>query len=128
MYSQLLRYMERNNQQLAGYAGQFCLIAHNYVIDLTQEKRYREAIEIAEQGLKTGVYYGHYQFLPDFIATQAECWHFLGDDAKSKRLYYQAYYTYKTFEDAANVKNIEKDMREYLGIDISGVEFAITHE
>lgn len=118
MYGQLLKYMEKNNQQLAGYAGQFCLIAHNYVIDLTQEERYREAIEIAEQGRTTGIYYGHHQFLPAFIATQAECWHFLGDDAKSKSLYCQAYYTYKTFEDAANVKNIEKEMREYLGIEI----------
>lgn len=46
IYSQLLRYIEKNDQALAGYAGQFCLVANNFAIDLAQEGYFKEAIEL----------------------------------------------------------------------------------
>ena len=118
MYRQLLRYIEKNNQQLTGYSGQFCLVAHNYAIDLTAERRYAEAIEIAEQGWKIGIHHGSRQFLPGFRAIQAECYALLGEKEKSRELYLQAYYTYKTFDDTSNLQMICQEMKKYLNMEM----------
>ncbi len=116
---QLLWYIEKYFKELAGYAGTFCLVAHNFAIYLGAEKRYAEAIEIAEKGRKTCIYYGDYQFLPGFLAVQAECSFFLGREEQSKELYLQAYYLYKAFEDRCNRDIMRQEMQERLGIEFA---------
>lgn len=118
MYRQLLRYVEKNDKVLNGYANHFCLLSHNYAIDLTLEKRYSEAIEIAEKGQEISREDGSYQYLPGLMAIQAECWYFLGQKEKSKKLYLQAYYTYVAFSDEKNQNAMRKEMKEHLGIDV----------
>ncbi len=120
MFSQLLSYMEKNSQQWTGYAGQFCLIIQNYAINLVYEESYRKAIEISEKGRITSIYYGSRQFLPGFVAIQAECCALLGEKERSKELYLQAYYTYKTFEDESNLQNMRREMKKYLNIEMPG--------
>ncbi len=78
IYRQLLWYIEKNDKELAAYPGHFCLVAHNYAIDMVMEKHYSEAIEIAEQGRKVCLKYVDHQFLPGFLAIQAECHYFFG--------------------------------------------------
>ena len=116
IYRQLLRSVEENDKELAGYAGHFCLIAHNCAINLGMENRYSEAIDVAERGRKTCIQYGEYQFLPGFLAIQAECWCFLGENRQSRELYTQAYYMYKAYEDEANRKIIQREIQKHLGI------------
>lgn len=116
IYRQLLRNIEKNSKELAEYADYFCLIAHNYAIDLGMEKRYSESIEIAERGRRTCLYYGDYQFLPGFLAIQAECWYFMGDEEKSRRLYLQAYHIYEAFEDESSQEIMRKEMKEHLSM------------
>lgn len=118
IYRQLLWSMEKNNKGLTNYGRYFCLVAHNYAIDLTLEKRYAEAIEIASQGRDACTYYGNQQFLPGFIAIQAECSHFLGKTAASWELYCLAYYTYKAFEDKSNQEIMRQEIKEYFGIEM----------
>lgn len=118
MYDQLLKYIEKNHRELAGYAGQFCLVAHNYAITLGKEKRYADSIEIAERGRRLCISRGEYQFLPGFLAIQAACYYFLDKIEKSKDLYLHAYYTYSSYEDAVNREIMRKEMKEYLGIKI----------
>ncbi len=119
MYRQLLRYVEKNDKELSGYANHFCFISHNYAIDLTLEKRYSEAIEIAEKAQKVSRRDGSYQYLPGLLAVQAECWYFLGQKEKSKKLYLQAYYTYEAYADENNRDAIRQEMKEHLGIEIA---------
>lgn len=116
IYDQLLRYVQRHNQRLARYAGQLAMIAHNYSIDLGLEKRYKEAIEIAELGRRTCVEYGHYQFLPGFLAIMAECRYFMNETEKSAELYYQAHFLYKAVGDEHNLKIIDAEIKERIKI------------
>ena len=118
IYRQLLRNIEKNCQGLVDYASTFCLIAHNYAIALGVEKRYSESIEIAEQGRKICIYYGSYQFLPGFLAIQAESKYYLGKDRESKELYLQAYYIYKAFGDDINQEQMHRNLKEHLGVEI----------
>lgn len=119
IYRQLLWYIEKNDKELAGYAGHFCLVAQNYAIDLGTESYYSDAIEIAEQGRKVCIKYGDFQFLPGFLAIQGECYYFLGERAKSKKLYLQAFHVYNAFEDKTNREIICQEIMKYFGIEIS---------
>lgn len=76
MYDQLLKYIEKNDRELAGYAAHFCLIAHNYAINLGKGKRYSDSIEIAEKGRRLCIRRRNYQFLPGFLAIQAADYYF----------------------------------------------------
>lgn len=119
VYRQLLWYVEKNTKELSGYIHRFTLIAQNYAICLLQDKQYKKAIEIAEQGRNESLFYGYYQFLPGFLAITAEGNYFLGNRHKSKELYIQAYYVYKAYADMTNMETIRKTMREYLNLEIS---------
>lgn len=116
IYGQLLQYVQKNNQRLARYAGQLAMVAHNYSIDLGLEKRYREAIEIAELGRCTCVEYGHYQFLPGLLAIMAECCYFMGEMERSAELYCQAHYLYRAVGDEHNLKIIDAEIKERIKI------------
>lgn len=104
IYSQLLKYVEKYNQHLARYAAQLSMIAHNYSIDLATEKRFEEALEIAELGRRTCIEYGHYQFLPGLLAIMAECYYFTNETASSAELYCQSHYLYKAIGDEHNLR------------------------
>lgn len=114
--SQLLRYIEKNNQDLEHYPRQFCLVAHNYAIDLGLEKQYEKAIPLAEKGRKICAERGDYEFLPGFLAILAECLYFTGNYAQSAKLYFQAYYLYQALEDADNCATMRREMNERLGL------------
>ena len=116
MSCQLLKYLERNCTELPGYARRFCLVSYSYALDLAWEKRYKDAIEAAERGRELGIQFGEYQCLPGYLAIQAECYYFLGEAEKSKRLYRQAYYTYMTHGDMASMEIMRQEMEERLGI------------
>lgn len=119
MYDQLLKYVEKNDRELAGYAAHFCLIAHNYAINLGKGKRYSDSIEIAEKGRRLCIRRGNYQFLPGFLAIQAADYYFLGEIEKSKKLYLQAFCVYDAYEDAINREVMRQEMKDYLGIEMS---------
>lgn len=118
VYRQLLQYIEKNYKNLAGYGGHYCLVAHNYAICLDMEQYYMEAIDVTEQGRKMCLKWGDYQFLPGFLAIQAECSYFLGDREKSERLYRMAYHIYEAYEDKANLEIMQREMKKYLGIEM----------
>ena len=118
MYYQLLKYVEKNHRELAAYAAHFCLIAHNYAINLGMEKRYSDSIEIAEKGRCLCISRGSYQLLPGFLAIQAACYYFLGEKEKSEALYLHAYYIYNAYGDVVNREIMRQEMKEYLGIEM----------
>ena len=114
---QLLWYIEKHYKDLAGYASMFCLVAQNYAIRLGTLKRYADAIEIAEKGRDVCIRYDEYQFLPGFLAVQAECNFFLKKEEESKALYLRAYYIYDAYADRSSREIMRKEMRERLGLE-----------
>lgn len=117
IFSQLLRYVEKNNRELDKSARQFCLIAHNCAIDLGMEKEYEKATKLAQKGWDTCVETGEYQFLPGFLAILAACSYFQGDYTQSREFYIQAYILYKACKDEENMSTMQKEMKEYLGLE-----------
>ena len=115
--SQLLQYIEKNNQELDKFAAQFCLVVHNCAIDLAVEKRYKEAAELAQRGWDVSVEKGDYQFLPGFVAILAGCEYFQGNRERSAELYVQACVLYKTLRDERNLAIMKREMKEYLGLE-----------
>lgn len=118
MYDQLLKYVEKNDMELSGYAAHFCLIAHNYAINLGMGKRYSDSIEIAEKGRRLCISRGAYQCLPGFLAIQAASYYFLGEIEKSKELYLHAFHIYNAYGDTVNREVMRQEMKEYLGIEM----------
>ena len=116
IYSQLLSSIEAHDRDLPGFANHFCLVAHNYAIDLGLEGRYEEAAALAERGWDLCVAYGDYQFLAGFLAILAECSFFMGEKEKSAGLYHQAYSLYTALRDDKNRENMRREMREHLGL------------
>ena len=47
----------------------------------------------------------------------AECYHFTGNDKKSRDLYLQAYGIYKAIGNERDLRLLEKDVREQLGVE-----------
>ena len=118
IYRQLLKYIEKNDWELPKYAGHFCLIAHNYAIDLGLEKRYQECIEIAERGRQVCVRYGDYQFLPGFLAILAECHYFMDEKTQSAKRYMEACYIYEAIGEEHNLRIIQQEMKDRLNLDM----------
>lgn len=118
LYSRLLQNIENNGQELEDYGPIFCLVARNYAINLALAGQYREAIELAERGQKIGILYGTYLQLPGFLATQAECWFFLGERERSADLYIRAAYLLDIIGDKHNLEILQKEMLEHLGMEL----------
>ncbi len=118
LYRRLLQHIEENGRDLEDFPGLFCLIAHNYAINLGLAGRYPEALKLAEQGQQVSVRYGSYLFLPGFLATQAECQFFLGEREKSADLYTKAGYLLKIIENKRDLDALRKEMYEHLKMDL----------
>lgn len=117
IYSRLLQYVQQHNSNITQSTGQLTLVAYNYALELDVCHLYQDAVEIAELCRQTCVDYGHYQFLPGALHIMAECYHFMGDDEKSKDLYLQAYGIYKAIGNEHDLLLLKKDVREQLGVE-----------
>ena len=119
IYRQLLKYVQKHYKELSRYAGRLSLVAHNYARELLLEKRYDEALEMAELGRRTCVEYGHYQTLPGLLDLIGGCYYFTGDLEKCKEYYLCAYFLYKSTGDVHNRLLLEKIAEERIDLDFS---------
>ncbi|MDE6934461.1 MAG: transcriptional regulator [Oscillospiraceae bacterium] len=117
VYSRLLRYVQKHNSNITQSTGQLTLVAYSYALELDACQLYKDAIEIAELCRHACVNYGHYQYLPGALHIMAECYHFTGNDKKSRDLYLQAYGIYKAIGNERDLRLLEKDVREQLGVE-----------
>ena len=113
---QLLGYLQTSWKKILPHRAHIPLVAYNYARELSQVKRYAEAIDIAEEAKNICINYGHYQFFPDLLAVLAECCFFAGDSARSAALYRQAYYLYEIIENEMDRSIIRAEARERLGL------------
>jgi len=119
VYSQLFSYMDKHYRNSPMIRKHTAMVALNYAIQLDALKQFSKAIEIAEEGCEICLDYGHYLSLPGLLEVKAECFHFLGEEEKSKDLYFQAYYLCKAVRNDHDLEIIRKEAEEYTGITLN---------
>ncbi len=118
LLDQLLWYAQGHLRDIPPVRARIPLICHNYAIALGQLQRYKEAVEIAEMGREVCVNSLSCEMLPGLLAIMAECWHYLGDDQESERLFRQAYYIYEALENENDRILLIRDAKKCLGVDL----------
>ena len=118
IYQQLLQYIHTHYQEvsIAGN-GILPMVLHNYARELDLVKQYEESIKVAKEGQQVCVRYGHYQFLPGFIAFMAECYFFCGELQKSTDCYFQAYYMYRALDNQIALSDIRAEAKKHLDLE-----------
>lgn len=116
MFVQLIEYINDHFKEILAGSGLLPMLLHNYARVLNLTKQYGKSIEAAERGRQVCKKYGHYQFLPGFIAYLAESYHFLGDDQQSREYYAQAHYLYKALDNKKLLEEIDAEAKEYLNL------------
>lgn len=115
--SQLYKYIQKHFHNIPLTRAHLNMVAFNLARELVAINQYEKAIEIAEKGQKICLDYGHYLSLPGLLTLQAECYHFLGEDDKSRDLYHQAYYLMKVIGNKANLQIIKKRAKKDLDLE-----------
>lgn len=117
IYVQLIDYIKQHFQNVKQSSGLLPLVSYNYARELDLDGQYEKAIEIAKLGWEACVQYGQYASLPSTLEIIAECYHFLGDDEKSKDYYRQAYYLYKAVGRNHGIELVRSETQQYFGSD-----------
>lgn len=113
LYQQLLDYSQSHFKNLKQSGTEITSIAYSYGQELLITKHYKEAIDITEFGIQVCVNHAHYHFLSSLIQIQAESWFYLGDNVKSRALFYQAYYIYKAIDNPKELMQVKKIFYKY---------------
>lgn len=116
IWSQLHKYIQIHFRSIPLARACLSMVLLNYARELNIIKQFQTAIEIAEEGQQICLDYGHYHSLPGLLAVQAQGYHFVGDDTKSRDFYLQAYYLMKVVGDEVNLKIIKKNARKEIGL------------
>lgn len=119
IYDQLLQYINKHFQNILQSGGLLPLVAFNYARELVLVEHYEQAIEIGQLGWQSCTQYGQYRTLPSTIAIIAECYHFLGQDEKSKKYYKQAFYLFEAINNKRGIEVITSEAKKYFGEDFS---------
>lgn len=117
IFVQLIEYIKQHFHNVKQSGGLLPLVSFNYARELDLDGQYEKAIEVAHWGWESCVQYGQYATLPSAIEIIAECYHFLGDDEKSKDYYKQAYYIYKAIGDNHGLDSMKTEIAKYFGSD-----------
>lgn len=116
IWSQLHKYIRKHFLNIPLTRAHLNMVLLNYARELDIIGQFEKAIEIAEEGQQICLSYGHYHSLPGLLAVQAECYHFLGDDVKSRDFYFQAYYLMKIVGDNDNLQIIKRIAKTETGL------------
>ena len=118
IYGQLVKYTRKHDWNQPQYADYLVLILTNYARELGIDKRYEEALEIAQLGWNTAIKYSDYRCLGALLSIQANSCAHLGDKEKSKDFYYQAFYIHKALGNLDSIGHLRNDARDNLGIEL----------
>lgn len=117
IWNQLHKYIRKHFTNIPLSRAHLNMVLINYARELDLIGCYKEAIEIAAEGQRICLDYGHYLSLPSLLAIQAECNHFLGNDERSKDLYYQAFYLMKVIGHETNLQVLREMAKRDLALD-----------
>ena len=116
IYRQLIRYVESHFPDCEVRQVMLPLTAYNYSRLLGLERRYEEAIEVAELGRQCCVKYNKCRMLGGLLLNIACCLHELGEDEKSKELLIQSYYVGLAMENFQDCEVIKRYAKETIGL------------
>ena len=85
IYYQLLKYVQKHQQEAVISSGMLPMVLGNYARALDLCGYYKDAVDYAQRGIEACVRYGHYQMLYACLAIQAESYHFMKQDEKVLR-------------------------------------------
>ncbi len=117
IWRQLYKYIHKHFQSMSPTRANLDIILFNYATVLYDIGQYQEALEIVEEGRRACLDYGDYQCLSGMLEVMADCYQCLGDDKRSKELYYQAYYFSKAFGKVRNAEITRQEIKEYFGLE-----------
>lgn len=116
IYRQLIRYVESHFPDCEVRQVMLPLTAYNYSRLLGLERRYEEAIEVAELGRQCCVKYNKCRMLGGLLLNIACCLHEMGEDEKSKELLIQSYYVGLAMENFQDCEVIKRYAKETIGL------------
>lgn len=119
IYRQLIRYVESHFPDCEVRQVMLPLTAYNYSRLLGLERRYEEAIEVAELGRQCCVKYNKCRMLGGLLLNIACCLHELGKDEESRKIMQQSYYAYLIMEDLISCEVVQKYAEETFKIKIN---------
>lgn len=118
IYRQLIRYVQSHFAGCEIGQAMLPLTAYNYSRLLGQERRYEEAIEVAELGRQCCVKYNKCRMLGRILFNIAYCLHELGENEKSRELLVNSYYINKAMERTKSCGVVKQYAKENLGMEI----------
>lgn len=118
IYYQLLKYMKKHIMSLSESSKLVILITYNYSRSLYLEKRYRDAIEIANQGLEVSIQSRYAGYIGGLLSILGHAFYEEGMMEDSKKYFYQSYYMYVIMQDKDNIELAAKNLKDFFGIDI----------
>lgn len=124
IYQKLFENICKNIKNKIQSGGYLPMVAFNYSRELALRKHYEDAIEIAEIGWKYCIDYANSQFLPGLIVIMAECYYYLDDIQKSKKMYIQAYHLYGALGRQRDVDRVRKEIKGYFGLELEPYEWS----
>ena len=117
IFTQLYKYMQKRFHNIPRSRAHLTMVAYNYAKQLRLVGQFRKAIEIAEAGQKVCLECEHYQVLPHLLSIQADCYHLLEEDAKSREFYLQAYYLIKVIQDETKLQIIKRKAKKEVNLE-----------
>ncbi len=118
IYRQLYAYIQGHFREISPLRSCLILVNYNYARELVLAGRYRQAIQVADEGRRLSLFHDSTQYLPGILSHMAEAYHLLGEDDASRSLYIQSFYTLMATEDFQNMAVIQEEAREYLGLEL----------
>lgn len=119
IYAQLRVYIQKHFHNIPLTRAHLNMVLLNYARELDVVGQFKKAIEIAEEGMRICLDYGHYLSLPGLLSVEAECYHLLGDDEKSRDLYCQAYYLSKSIRNDSVLQFIVRKAKEDVNMEFN---------
>lgn len=116
IYYQLMKYVKKRHFINSDTVPTAVLIAYNYSLYLSFQKRYEEAIEIAEWGWNKDIEWRRSTSLEGLLYVLAESNYRLGNIDESKHFYMQSYYACTLMKNPVSEEIIKGNIEEYYGI------------
>lgn len=119
LYYQLLNYIQEHFHELSHFLPVTILIIYNYSRDLCLENRVNEALELADRGLQLSRQTGYAAYLGGLLFNLAYCCHQLGQNEKSKKMFYKSYYVYSSMENIQYANLAQAALKEFFQTEIT---------
>lgn len=118
IFYQLMKHIKKRLTINADNVATAILISYNYALLLCRERRYEEAMELAEWGWDTAVEWGRGSHVGGLLYVLGESLYRTGHIEESKDYYIQSYYAYLVMKNTSSANIIRENIQEYYSIEV----------